>query len=102
MKEIVYCPVCDRTESIDADAELPRCRDCGGFMMRTKTTLEKWEQLSEKEIESLKTALDEKTPMFYLHEIAERVSSIAGWVRLWSILCLIGMALMIVLSIFLL
>ena len=100
MKEIVYCPVCDRTESIDAEAELPRCRDCGGIMMRTKTTQGKWEQLDEKERDALKTVLDEKTPMFYLNEIAESVSSIAGWVRLWSILSLIGIV-VIALGIFL-
>ena len=99
MREILFCPVCDNTWSANKGDPITTCPECGAQLVKINISKEEWDTLDDVEKGARKAGLKEKkTDIVYLAQIASEVKSIAFWVRLWSVLSLIGILIIILQS----
>ena len=91
MREIVYCPNCGYTGSVEKGDFIPDCPECSAALVKMNISKEEWDRLSDHEKKAKKAELkDQKNDIVYLAQIASSVKSIDFWVKLWSVLSLIG------------
>ena len=97
MREILFCPACNNTWSADKGDPGTTCPECGAQLVKMDISKDEWDTLDEVEKSARKAALKEKkTDIVYLAQIATEVKSIAFWVRMWSVLSLLGILLIVV------
>lgn len=91
MREMLYCPSCGSTWSADEGEKMTNCPECHAQLVKMNITKAEWDNMTDAEKGAKKAALKEtRTDIVYLAQIANEVKSIAFWVRLWSVLSVIG------------
>ena len=100
MREIVYCLNCGYTGSIEKGDPIPFCPKCGAVLLKMNILQEEWETLTENDKTALKAEFrSQYINSTYLAQIASSLKSIKFWVKFWSVLSLLGVALYVLLFI---
>ena len=99
MREMYFCPSCGSTWSAERGDPITDCPECSAPLVKMNMSKDEWDALSNAEKNAKKAELkDVKSDTVYLAQIAGEVKSIAFWVRLWSVLSLLGIIVILVQS----
>ncbi|MCQ2555089.1 MAG: hypothetical protein MJ171_05505 [Clostridia bacterium] len=100
MREIVFCPKCDFTGSLESGAALPRCPGCSSKLVRSYISKKEWDSFPDdlkeqtraeviagdegREIETRNNVVET-----YLEEIEKHTRATRNWVTFIGIVVLI-------------